>query len=517
MGFPLGERREAGVRNYGSATINSVTWNFGAYAANMVESYTVTALAAVRVPKTNFITQGPRLPYFAAAPGNFNYSVRTTFTNADPVTEEGYFPELAPTLSGISPEVGDFAIRQEWLDEPGGGRQIDIMQLWGDGDVGFSFIFQATLPVPTAEPNFATPTGKVACFQTVLSERIYTPRHGDPIVLRTPDYVLDTSAPYAPARLGADGEDVDVEVSDSPYTWLPRRGFSRVRMNDRFRTYAMYQSRREGSIWVCLGRVEWQAVCQADQAADDGPWVLSADDSSIVQSFVVDRIQPVWACNIRTYNAIFDPAVRAAAPAEAAALPSWLSVSGSTPSRPEPADRRLYRVNVNSFTTAVRQALAEAMDIRPGPVTGGAFLAWMAPDRVPRVQAVAGVSFVTELPVVDRYPQTRAGRVPNFAGETEYLVSVAPACFANGDGSGMYWQSRTETDLTTLRKGVNRAVAPRAVSCERAEGYGRYRIRFTSPPGEAGIRSIAQLPYVHSIELKQHFSPGPGPVGPNLQ
>jgi hypothetical protein len=511
MPFPVGEPRTAHYDNLTGYTLSTVQWNYGASVGQMVESYVATEEAAVLVPKTNF--SGVDVPYHATAPGNFAYTVTATFTNGPAQILHGSQPESAPTLSAMSADMGDFGLNHQDLDDDEGGGDIVVMQLLHDDQDGFSLKFQATLPTPDP-PNFAAMTGEVACFQTVLSHRTYTPRHGELVELRTPDYVLDSSLPYDDAEEGVDGEDVEVEIHDGPYMWLPPRGFSRVRMDDYFRVYIMYRSLTPGSIWVCLGRKDWSAVCQADQAADNGPWVLSGDGSS-VHDFVEDRTLPVWAGNIIDFQEAFNTAVRAAVPAEAAALPSWFSVTGKAPKR---RDGKLYRINVrDSLTAPLRHALVQAMEGPLGPVTGAGCLGWLTAAQVQRVQAVAGVSFVSELPVVDRYPQTRAGRVPDFAGEKEYVVSVAPACWADFGGNAAYWAAQTPVNLTTLRTRLSRLVAPRTVTVEAAGGYGRYALRFTAPPGEAVIRSIAQLPYVQSVELKQHFSPGPGPVGPNLE
>lgn len=512
MPFPVGEQRVAHYENLTGRTLSTVTWNYGANVGQMVESYVATEEAAVVVPKTNF--HGVNLPYHASAPGNFNYTVTATFTTGEPQILGGSQPELAPTLASMSADMGDFGLNHQDLDDEGdGGGNIEVMQLLHGDQDGFSLKFEATLPTPTM-PNVLAMTGEVACFQTVLSHRTYTRRGGGTIELQTPAYVLDTQLPYEDAEEGVDGEEVGIEIHDGPYMWLPPRGFSRVRIEDRFRVYVMYRSLTPGSIWVCLGRKDWRAICQADQAADNGPWVLSGDHSA-VDDFVTDRTLPVWAGNITDYQEAFFTAVQAAVPAEAAALPTWFSITGQ---EPKIREGKLYQIVArNAITTSFRHSLVQAIEGPLGPATGGGFLGWLTAAQVQRVQGVAGVSWVAEVPVTDRYPQARAGRVPDFAGEKEYVVSVAPACWATSPGNAAYWAAQTPVNLTTLRNRINQVVAPRTFTCEEAGGYGRYALRFTAPPGEAVIRSIAQLPYVQFVELKQHFSPGPGPVGPNLE
>lgn len=505
----VGLLRKAHAQQAAGTLITRVVWNYSPNTGNMVSGYAATSAAAASTPVASFTTSGADIPYYWIRPGDYAYTCAITFNTQNTVGNvenmNGEESIAAPVVSNVVIRTGEFRQTQMDDDDDEGGDRMDVM-VAVSANGGFAFRVAADV---TLTADYA---GRVSYFQTVYSRRSCTKRDGTVISLDSRGYVLDSNVPYGGWKSFRAGETKNVSLVDAPFMKLPKTGFKQVKMQDDFVTYLMYEPTAPAdlsSIAVCLGKVTWKAHCQADQESDNGAWVLSGQDSS-ASEWTEDQTLPVWAGNIQTFAETFNGQLAAAAPG--VVFPSHISAH---PSYAE--GRRLYSIAVaGAITPELRQNLTRAAANRLGPYQGSpaGFRAWMPPDRVQPVQGVAGVSRVFEPAATDRYPQPKGGRIPDFANETEYYVSVAPVSWAASPDDADFWGIESDMDAPTLQDSINAVVAPLTVTCSDAFGYGRFHVQFPSAPGEPPIRAIAGLPFVDSVELKQHFSPGPGPVGP---
>jgi hypothetical protein len=285
----VGQKVQLRLRtNPAGQAISNVRWTIP---GQTVKTYTQSAAAGTRTDLTPADLQAASVDFYWIDGGNKQVQVSATVAGSN-MTASLTFNVLAPTGVTMTSVTGTVAVSNPGF--PGAGLELHFGT---NATPGIAWTCRATAPAGGTGQIAATQLDEVRHERT-LNDGTRQTRNPDPAGV----YRLDTKVPYAaPVAIAAGGQATST-TNDSPGGPLTA-ALRQYRSRANFRLYFMYKPDGADSIWVTIGRLDWNWTGETTRvgapASADNNWNPPLNvANSVNPSGVASTELPIWTANV---------------------------------------------------------------------------------------------------------------------------------------------------------------------------------------------------------------------------